>query len=1124
MTLFHLHTGNRMEILVAALADALGDTPLSDPMAPETIIVQSLGMARWVSMELAKFHGICANVVFPLPNAFLYKEIFRKLVDDLPEKDPFARERTVWRVLRMLPDFHDRPEFAPLRRYLRRDDDGLRRFQLAGRIADLFDQYIIYRSDMIRKWDRGEEPDNWQAILWRAMAEEIGQKHRADVADEVQKQLADPNIDLIQKGVPERVSIFGISALPPFHIEMFAALSRRIPVRVFLLNPTHGYWGNILSKPEVRRFSAKGEAAGIPEAHLHLLQGNRLLSSLGIMGRDFLELIVDITNPQSAEAARRFQHFELDLAPEETSLLTALQSDIFHLRERPDAEDEDGAGDGTENESLNPEEREARKTPVDPDDDSVQIHICHGPMREVEVLHDRLLAMFEEDKALRPRDVLVMIPEVQQYAPYIQAVFERDFGDPRRIPFSIADRKIREESHVVSTFLELLDMAGGRFRAGRVLDLLESPPVRRRFGLESAADLEAIRGWIRDAGIRWGIDAENRAELGLPKIGDHTWRAGLDRLLLGYAMRPGEADRMFGGILPLDGVEGNAAAALGPFLAFTHALFTRLREMETPRTPAEWAEALEALLDAFFLPEEETEREVQLVRQALVDLSEGSEAAGLDTPLEPAVLRAYLAKELDKDPFGAGFITGGVTFCRTLPMRSIPFRVIALVGLNSSDFPRPHRPVSFDLMAQKPRPGDRTNRDNDRYLFLEALLSARDKLYISYVGQNIRDNTEMPPSVLVSELTDVIAAGFRDADGGDLLRNRIEFRHPLQAFSPAYFRGGENGSNPRFFSFSDGNCETARRLQANRTPPAPFLPVPLAEPEPAFFDLDVAVLGRFFRDPAKFLLNQRLDVFLEADEDLVEEDEPFEVDALAGYGLKADLLHRRLRDESLEARFETLRAAGALPHGTVGTVAFDQVRTAVEELAGRVRPHVAGGSLEPLPVSWSGNGFRLSGRIGNLYPEAMVRYRPAKLKGKDYIAAWIDHLLLNLCGGKALPRTTRVIGDGGTSFGFRPVAEPEGYLMTLLALYADGLKRPLPFFPESAWEYAHYRFLKGKEADYALQKARSKWEGGYYSGEKEKSPYFTRCFAHEDPIGPDFEGIVTRVFGPLTDHLDDFAA
>lgn len=1111
MTLFHLHTGNRMEILVAALADALRETPPSDPMAPEAIIVQSLGMARWVSMELARFHGVCANAVFPLPNAFLYRDVFRRLVDDLPERDPFARERTIWRVLRLLPEFADRPEFAPLRRYLRRDEDGLRRFQLAGRIADLFDQYIIYRSNMIRRWDRGEEAESWQAILWRALAREIGGRHRAELADAVRRRLADPATDLVGRGLPERVSIFGISALPPFHIEMFAALSERIPVQVFLLNPTHGYWGDILSKPEVRRFSARGEAAGIPEAHLHLLRGNRLLASLGILGRDFLELIVDITNPQDAKAARRFRHFERDVEPAETSLLTALQADIFHLRERPG-----------ENESLTAAEREALKTPVAPDDDSVQIHICHGPMREIEVLHDRLLALFEAKSDLRPREVLVMIPEIQDYAPYIQAVFDRDPGDPRRIPFSIADRKIREESHVVSTFLELLDMAGGRFRAGRTMDLLESPPVRRRFGLESAADLDAIRGWIRDAGIRWGLDAENRAELGLPATEAHTWRAGLDRLLLGYAMRPGADERMFGDILPLDGVEGNAAAALGPFLAFADALFHRVRGLAAARTPGQWAEALEALLDAFFLPEEETEREVQLVRQALADLAEGAAGAGLDAPMEPAVVRSWLAKALDTDPFGAGFITGGVTFCRTLPMRSIPFRVIALVGLNSSDFPRPHRPVSFDLMAQKPRPGDRTNRDNDRYLFLEALLSARETLYISYVGQNIRDNTEIPPSVLVSELTDVVDAGFRDAGGGNLLRDRIEFRHPLQAFSPTYFRPGPDGARDRFFSYSHGNCETARRLLAERRPPEPFLPDPLPPPEPAFLEPDAADLARFFRDPARFLLNRRLDVFLEADDDALEEDEPFEVDALRGYGLKVDLLERSLRGEPPEERFRTLRAAGTLPHGNVAEVAFRDVRDAVARFSARVRPLVAPGPLEPVSVRWSGNGFRLSGRIGGIYPAGMVRFRPANLKGKDRLAAWIDHLLLNLCGGDGAPRTTRVLGADG-SFGFGPVADPERHLNALLAAYAEGLVRPLPFFPESAWVYADARFLKGREAEYALGKARTRWEDGFRPGERSSSAYFVRCFAHGDPIGPDFEAVAARILEPLTAHLDDFS-
>ncbi|MFP3869988.1 MAG: exodeoxyribonuclease V subunit gamma, partial [Syntrophobacteria bacterium] len=786
MAALRLYSSNRMEVLVEVLAEVLS-TPPASPFDREIIIVQSNGMARWVCMELARRHGICANYSFPFPNSFVH-EMFRKVFDDLPDHSPFDPKILTWKIVKVLPSFKKSPGFEGLNSYLGESGESLRCIQLAERIADTFDQYLLFRPEMILRWEKGEE-SHWQAVLWRELVKDEKVGHRASLGKPFLETLEDPLLDT--RDFPERVSIFGISALPRFHVRILAGLSRFADVNLFLMNPCKEYWGDILPERALKAVMQRGARYNLTPEELHLEKGNSLLASMGVLGRDFWDLVNEFT----CEETLLFED------PGEKTLLACIQSDILNLRD---------AGKGAEG-----------KKALAEDDESIQIHSCHNPMREVEVLYDQLLDLFEKDPTLSPRDILVMTPDIEAYSPYIQAVFDVPGDDPRCIPFTIADRSIRKEGEIIDTFLGIFDLYGGRFAASQILSVLESPPVRRKFDLEEA-DLELIFTWVKDTRIRWGIDGESRSELGLPAFEDNTWKAGLERLLLGYAM-PGQDQRMFGEVLPYDHIEGSQARALGKLLEFAQKLFTHVRGPLGPRSLSEWSKILTELLEAFFLPDEDTEGEMQVMRRLLKELGDTEELSGFHEKVDSTAVKWYLGRHLEREGFGYGFMSGGVTFCAMLPMRSIPFSIICLLGMNGGAYPRQSKPLGFDLLARDPRPGDRSRRNDDRYLFLEAILSAREKLYMSYVGQSIQDTTPMPPSVLVSELTDYIEQGFH-IPGGKIL-DHIFRQHRLQAFSPAYFTG-----DGKLFSYSDQNLAAARRLVEARKPPEPFIAEGLSQP------------------------------------------------------------------------------------------------------------------------------------------------------------------------------------------------------------------------------------------------------------------------------------------------------
>jgi exodeoxyribonuclease V gamma subunit len=1075
-------TSNCLENLAEALADVLRKSP-AHPLAEEIIVVQSKGMERWVSMELARHHGICANVRFPFPKAFVY-EVFQKALKSLPERFLLDSRLVAWKIMKRLPACVRRKGFESLRNYLAGSGDQLKRFQLSERIAETFVEYLTFRPEMILAWEDKQE-DHWQAVLWRELVKDDEHGHGAGWGKAFLEAVTGGAVD--KAAFPERVSVFGISALPRFHMQILAAMARFTEVNLFLMNPCKAYWGDIVSDWEMEKGLAKESGRELSIDELHFEKGNSLLASMGRLGRDFFELVGEFDCEEEITAFHE---------PGEETLLSCIQSDILNLRDR---------GQNGDTKKLVP----AREG-------SIQIHACHSPMREIEVLYDWLLDRFEQDAGLMPKDVLVMMPDIETYAPYIQAVFDVPADEARRFPFSIADRSVRQESEIVDTFLSIMDLCESRFGSSRVLSVLDSPAVQRRFGL-CETDLEAVRRWVDETGIRWGIDVASLSALGLPAFGENTWRAGIEKLLLGYAL-PGQDEQLFRGILPYDRIEGGEAGVLGRFVEFAEQLIRQVTALQEPRTLTAWSDALTGVLDRFFLPEQDTESDVQVIRRTLRDLAATQELSGFDEKTDVRVIRHHLQQRLAREGFGFGFITGGITFCAMLPMRSIPFKIICLVGMNGDAFPRGSKRLGFDLITRHPRRGDRSRRHDDRYLFLEAILSARETLYVSYVGQSLQDNSPIPPSVLLGELMDYIEQGFEMP--GETILECVLTRHRLQAFSPAYFKGDE-----KLFSYSEANCKAAEYLIEKRQEPTPFITKGLAEPEEAWKTIDLEQLCSFFGNPTKYLLNRRLGIHFEERGSILEEKEPFDIKGLEKYLLEQKLAARRLSGGNLKAFFAVERASGRLPHGTIGECVYETLCAGVRRFVEMTRPFMAAPRLEPLGVALDLSGFRVTGTIHAMDSRRLIQYRYAKAKPKDRLRIWIHHLVLNCTEAKDYPRTSMLIAltpagsePAWAAWEYAPVENSKALLTWLLETYWEGMMRPLPFFPLSSWEYAQGVLVRNKPEPEALNMARHRWTGSdFFRGECE-DPYYQLCFNTQNPLDSAFQQIAEKTFGPLIER------
>ena len=1090
-----IFTSNKLEILADQLARMVR-TPVSSTFAAEIIVVQSAGMQRWISLELAKHNGICANVRFPFPNFFL-EEIAKQVMPAFPDPAPFDPDVLMFKIMKILPDCAQMKGFERLKAYLSKDVNHLKRLQLSNKLADIYDQYQVFRPEMIFRWEQGgkgtkeEHPEHkWQAQLWRLLVKDWDNRHRARLQRDLIKRL---NTDPSQlTNLPERIFILGISYLPLFHIEAFVALSQLVEMNLFLLNPCREYWSDIVSEKQIQRIRRKYPPSADSAAELHLEEGNRLLASMGTHGKDFFTVISGFD----------FQTQENYQEPGCTHLLACIQSDILNLRDRK------AEADHAKDQSK-PMAASATLSPfrLDDSDTSIQIHCCHSPMREIEVLHDNLLAMFDENAQLMPKDIVVMMPDIEDYAPFIQAVFEAQTDERLRIPFSIADQNARSQSRLIDGFFSLLELKDSRVSAARVMRLLEAPGVKEKFRLDPI-DIEVVERWIRDTRIRWGIDDTSRQKLGLPAVSENTWQAGIQRLLLGYAM-PGNNQQMFEGILPYDNVEGNEIHSFGKFLDFSDCVFRYAAELSRPRQLKQWGTLLKHLLDDFFLPDEETEREIRSLRSIFDDLSQRQSGTGLDEQLEFEPVRFYLGQRLDKMSFGSGFMTGGVTFCAMLPMRSIPFKVVCLIGMNSDRFPREFQPLTFDLIAKHPRPSDRSRRNDDKYLFLESIISAREKLYISYVGQNIQDNSRIPPSVLVSELLDTIEKGF-ELPGQDIRKQVVTF-HRLQAFSPQYFK-----KDAKLFSYSRENLEAAACLN-KREKSAPLitrtLPLAPAEKE-ALYQLDLETLCRFFSNPARFLLQQRLGIYLDKTSTLSDRREDFELDFLDKYRVEQNMIQSRLNGRDLDDYRPLQVAMAQLPHAKVGTFYYNEMSIDIEHFVSKIAPLTDSKIAGPMEAQIEINDLRLQVRLPEIYERGLIQIRYAKQRAQDLLRSWIYHLAsCEVLPQKRKPASILIIKD--TAWQFHPVDRHHKFLADLIEVFKRGLEKPLHFFPNAALEYVQHKQLKGKSRATALKAAQKKWLSTDFARGESDDPYYDICFKMVDPLDASFQKIAKTIFNPL---------
>ncbi|GLX80455.1 RecBCD enzyme subunit RecC [Thalassotalea insulae] len=1111
-----------MENLLAIVEKIQQVSPLG-VFSQDVFIVQNAGMQHWLNMSLANKRGISLNIDYALPAQYLWK-LLRNLVNGGGELEqtPFSREALCWRIYQLLADTSlvDNQAFTAVNRYWQStagefnhaadisEQQNLKRYQLACQVADLYEQYLIFRPEWIAAWhnnelieEQGANADfyltqKWQALLWQRLV----QQQEYNPVKLINQAIA--NLASAQHYFPKRLSFFGINAMAPMWLSFIHALSEHTEVHFFHLNPCFTYWGDIVSEKQAIKLLSQWTN---DYQELSDTVGNPLLANLGQQGREFLALL------------QQYSCFNIDAfssQPEEEanshlSVLAQIQQDILSLTD-------------------------ARQTPQKQIDDSIVITSAHSTLREVQGLHDWLLHQFNQDKELTPKDVLVMCPQVEQYAPYVNAVFaqgwqELDSKIPP-LPCSIADRISKESDPLVAAFSELLTLPDSRFQVSQILSWLRVPAMLQKFAL-TIEDLEKVTVWLEHACVHWGLNQRHKQQVLNSEVSSaqFTWHYGFSRLLEGFAYA--SSTEVYQGKLVLPDVEGNDAILLGKLMLVIEQLQYFTLALNQHRTPAQWQAFLTELVEELFASSQA--EDFHMIYQALEHLVEYCCHADFSEKISLAIVKDFLDSHFSQPDPGRQFMVGQVTFCSMLPMRSIPFKIIAILGLNDGEFPRQRQPLGFDLMSLSTvRAGDRSRRGDDRYLFLEAIISARDNLYLSYQGRNIRNNNLKQPSIVLKELMEYLSLAYGWRVTEDEAQDIRQLA--MQPYSEQNYQGKFASFDSKWLKIQQNRMAVYAELNTSAAN------IRLTEVQNIESELNLTVgdLLSFFQHPARYFARQALSLYFEQQQSQLSDSEPFDCDHLTSYLYKQALLAQLIAEkidtstvnEALISHSQRAMLSGKFPDLPHNEQLLDKLNQDTCNLYQYFEQDITGQATRiPISVSLTVNEqlVTLSTQV-KVVGEQLVYYRPSSIKAKDLMRQYLDLLIVQLWqmqdnrNESSLAILEQVTSSHGYYFDTKnqqPVhycyqgqQAPEQQLMTFVYYFILGQNQPLLLNGELATKYFKAKVFEQSQFEQF-------WHEDYYATAFGDDPYI-RYFWQQCPnlsdILPALEQVYQGMFANVT--------
>jgi exodeoxyribonuclease V gamma subunit len=1178
--MLRLYPSNKTEHLAVVISEIMKASPLPSTFSNEVILIQSHGMGTWLQQEISQNLGIAAMIECSMPASFIW-QLSQILMPEETHIPIFEKNNVRWQILERLPEKLSDPRYSSLKNYIAALSTSLKAesctltspepanysehvlFELSDVLADLFDAYQNYRPDWIDAWEKGERANHelsleasfsnleaWQADLWRCLYPESNiekRNHRAILLSKLLARLQHCP-DELKARLPERVFVFGLSALPPKWLPVLTALSQYTDVHFMIQNPCQYYWGDVISEAQQLKLEQSLLASGVSAdtAADTFIESNPLLASWGRLGRDYLSILYGDDGIKEMPV-NLYEDVLLENPDDDASSISALaylQSDILNLQ--------------------------AIQRQVDDSDKSIRFVSCHSHLREVEALHDYLFQLLDETPELNPKDVIVMMPDVQDFAALIDAIFSRpafdQYGQPQYLPYGISDQMLALDQPMVDVLSGILNLSTLRITATEVLDWLDLEAIRERFKI-SEDDLVQVHAWISGLNIRWGLSEKHRDQC-LSSIESvqgsgmaNTWMSGFKRLLAGYVYGVNShIHDAAGEVFSQSQYSREMQVLAGKLMRFIDLIEQTLDLQKGKKGVQTWLKIVTGFWNTWFDAEYLSEEVQRLMDLSVTSIGEQVSCAGFEQTLSFAIIAEVIAAGFEKERVNQRFLAGRINFCTLMPMRSIPFKVVCMLGMNEGQYPRPEQKVSFDLLALgKARIGDRSRREDDRYLFLEALCSARNNMYISYCGRDIKDNSERYPSLLVSELQDYCGRYFylheRDESSAEQLINHWMIQHRLQPFHPWYFFDSARVNDLKDLTYQSlpvsysadwislHNSKKTVQKTDSSTGPSARLSVPDIPPAIPQFDMfqESVNEGREFEltsltsmavHPLRYYYRHILGLSYTYIASELEDSEPFSLSHLDAYYLKSDLAQswNQLSLTDTSEIYAQWKLSDSLPRSPVDKFYYDEAETSLASMQAYVVNHAQSTKhILDLRFANKESEDRVVGEllIQNVDGKGLIELSLSKNIAGRFFGFWVKHIFWNVHCGRTIKTAPDIKGLSGIStlvtinkvwtFPALDLALAEQYANEVLALFSSLETHAYPFLAKSTFALLFEKETQVKSAfkgvnigDSVIQGERddpywqryclfSKEEGGSLNAEQ--MPLLTQSIFYQQLIG-----------------------
>ncbi|CAL1329023.1 exodeoxyribonuclease V subunit gamma [Candidatus Providencia siddallii] len=1050
--MFKIYHSNQLFSLKNLIIDIIKNKQFSNPFEEEIIIVENFEISQWLQIELTKYFGITCNIHYKLPRDFILEMIY-KILPDISKNNHYTKNLIKWRIITILPKIINNKKLKELKFYIKNDIDGRKLHQLSEKIANLFESYMIYRPKLITQWEKNKlininnKNQSWQKKLWRELfvyrkTLEKKTQHLLTIHKIFIKFLSAPNY--LKNFFPKRIFIYGISSLPPIYIQILNIISKYTDIYLMFKNPCKHFlkYNKYLLCLDITKQQKKPININKKEKKI-----NPLLVSWGKLGNDFLKLITNIKNSKK---------FFIFTDTNRLTLLENIKQDIL-----------DSKNNIQLGKTIEKYKTSKNKRLINLLDNTITFNSCYNIKKEIENLYEKLLEFFEKDNTLTPKDILVKVSNIEVYTPYIYAIFSKDKSE-NYIPFSILNKKPLKSNPIIQAFISLLNLPKVRFFKDQIFDLLDISAISKKFDINEN-ELDILNNWINKYEIKFGLDNNNFKDLNLPIINQNTWEFGLKKILSKYSIN--KDFKSLDNIFSYDKYNNTKLKLINKLFFFIETLKKWRILLKKKYSLKKWKNIYKELINDFFIINDNTEIILTLLKNQLYKIINTATTSGHTKHIKSLLIRDELLISINEKKENYNFFTGSVTFCTFTQMKSIPFKIICLLGMNDNVFPRNITQENFDLKKNKIILGDKKTDYEDKYLFLETLISTTKIFYLSYIGISI-NNEPRNPSILIEELLNYICQNFRIIgtenlnvdDSYKILKKHLITKHNNIQFKKENFFNKTKNQNYINKSLKKTIITKSKNKQNSF----------LIKKNKIITKINIEELLNFYNNPIKFFFQKKLNVYFSEEKESFDS-EPFYFNKLQLHNLYKKILDFSIKNKNIKSIYDKLKIEGKLPINNFDKILWKESIKNTSHLIKKIKEH----NEKPFDyyIKCKIKNININGSLKNIYKTGILRYQPNYINANNFIRLWIEHLFFNF---KISEKETTILDINNNYYKFPSIEKKKNlnYLELLIMGYLKGQNSPLLLLNNSCWNWLSACFNKiTNQYDFSspnvLQKAES---------------------------------------------------